>query len=179
MIYRSVDELFEMSDSVVRGTIVDHITYWSEEGTLYTDWTVHVDEVLTGEDRQVLTLRQMGGVLTDRMMHIAGDARFSEGEHFVFFLVVEDGVFYLTAMGQAVMSVSLQGDLGVPSEVTPWTDTVNISPVDATAVRDLTDITFYTVDENGSRLYHIDAMEVMTLETLRGMGVRTEQGGEQ
>ena len=177
MIYRSVDELFEMSDTVVRGTIVDHITYWSEEGTLFTDWTVHIDEVLTGEHRTVLTLRQMGGELPDRMMHIAGDARLREGEQLVFFLVVEDGIFYLTAMGQAVMTVSLQGDIGVPADVTPWTDTINLSPVDATLVRDLSDITFYAVDENGSRLYHIDEMEVMTLETLRDMGSQSEQGG--
>ena len=177
MIYRSVDELFEMSDTVVRGTIVDHITYWSEEGTLYTDWTVHVDEVLTGEPRTLLTLRQMGGELPDRMMHIAGDARLSEGEQFVFFLVTEDGIFYLTAMGQAVMTVSVQGDMGTPAEVTPWTDTINLSPVDATLVRDLSDIIFYAVDENGSRLYHIDEMEVMTLEDLRHRGTASAQGG--
>ena len=179
MIYRSVDELFEMSDSVVRGTIVDHITYWSEEGTLYTDWTVHVDEVLSGEERLVLTVRQMGGELPDRMMHIAGDARLREGEHLIFFLVVEDGVFYFTAMGQAVMTVSLQGDLGIPGGAVPWTDTINVSPVEATAVRDLSEITFYTVDEDGPRLYHIEDLEVMTLDTLRGIGARGDQGGEQ
>ncbi len=175
MVYRSVDELFSMSDAVVRGTVVEHVTYWADDGTMYTDWTVYVDEVLNGNVQGVITLRQMGGDLDDLMLHIPGDAQISDGDHLIVFMRELDGVHYLTAMGQAVMTVSLQGDVGEPGVDILMSDVVNLSPVDATVIRNLSDIVFYEVGDNGPRLYQIENAEVTTLQTLRSLG---NQGGE-
>jgi len=175
MVYRSVDELFSMSDAVVRGTVVEHVTYWADDGTMYTDWTVYVDEVLNGNVQGVITLRQMGGDLDDLMLHIPGDAQISDGAHLIVFMRELDGVHYLTAMGQAVMTVSLQGDVGEPGVDILMSDVVNLSPVDATVIRNLSDIVFYEVGDNGPRLYQIENAEVTTLQTLRSLG---NQGGE-
>ena len=175
MVYRSVDELFGMSDAVVRGTVVEHVTYWADDGTMYTDWTVYVDEILSGQTQGIITLRQMGGDLGDQMLHIPGDAQISDGDHLIVFAREVEGVHYLTAMGQAVMTVSLQGELGVPGVDVSMSDVVNLSPVDATVIRNLSDIVFYEVDDDGPRLYQIQNAEVTTLQTLRTLG---NQGGE-
>lgn len=176
MIYRSVDELYEMSHAVVRGTVTDSRTFWSDEGTLFTDWTFQVDEVLSGQAPTQVTIRQMGGEIDDVRMEIPGDGRFRIGDHLVVFLRAEDGVHYLTLMGQAVMSVSLQGGLGIPGDAQDWSDTVGVSPVDATVVRNLSDMTFYQNGEDGPQMYRVEDSEVMTLESLRALGV--EGGGQ-
>ena len=174
MIYRSVQELTDMSDSVVRGTILSHHSFWSDEGTMFTDWTVRVEEVLQGDVSAVITLRQMGGQLDDLRMHIPGDATFVDGEHVVLFLREVEGIHYLTLMGQAKLAVSLQGTTPT-GPATALGDTVDLSPVDATLVRDLTDLVFYRWDGPNGGLFHLEN-EVITLSDLRRMASSRERG---
>lgn len=172
MIYLPLEELYQMSDVVVRGTVQSHTSFWGERGEMFTDWTVSVDEVLHGEPVEQVVVRQMGGEIGDRRAMIPGDARFHDGEHVVLFLVFEDGVHYLTALGQAKLTVSVHQDR--PTELPvqggslelPRGSAAEVHPIDATLVRALSDIAFYQPEEG--ELFELSD-EVLTLEQLRAM----------
>ena len=175
MIYRSVDELAEMSDRVVRGTVLDHHTFWSDDGQMYTDWSLQIEEVLSGAPVSALTVRQMGGELDGYAIHIPGDASLEDGEHVVVFLREIDGIHYLTALGQSKLSVSLQGDLGIPNDPIEY-EQPGISRIDATLVRDLTGIAFFRPSEDGGDLYGL-GNEILTLSELRDRVAESNEGG--
>jgi hypothetical protein len=174
MVYRSVAELQQMSDAVVRGTIVSGHTYWREDGSLLTDWTVSVQEVLAGQAPETITVQQFGGEIDGIRAHIPGDAAFVVGQQVVLFL--RDGIgenvgfHYLTAMGQAVLTVSVTGVPGVetPGGVVSMGDQVMVSPLDAVLVRDISDMVFYRPGEAGDAFYHLEA-ELLTLGELRAL----------
>jgi hypothetical protein len=174
MRYLSLDQLYEMSELVVRGTILSHETFWGNDGTMYTDWTLSVDEVLEGETIRIVTFRQMGGELDDLILHIPGDAQLTDGEHVVLFLIEDAGMHYLTAMGQAKLTVSLSGRTGLPGGIVEM-GFPDVSPVDALLVRQLDDISFYEVTDAGDRLYMLDD-EIITLERLRAMSPSADGG---
>ncbi|MCA9563499.1 MAG: hypothetical protein KC561_08415 [Myxococcales bacterium] len=172
MVYRSIDELTTMSDAVVRVTVLNSRTYWTDE-TMKTEWEVRVDEVFRGEAPATLTIRQLGGELDGYSVHIPGDARFSEGESAVVFLVERDGMYFLTAMGQAKMSLSVI-DPPVTSTQTPVFDG-EVIPLNAVAIRDLSDIAFYRVVDGQSEFFGMTEPEIISLDELRSMGSRADQ----
>jgi hypothetical protein len=168
MIYVPLERLYGMSDVVVRGTVQSHTSFWGEQGEMFTDWTVRVDEVLYGEPVELVTVRQMGGQIGERHVRIPGDASLVDGEHVVLFLVEEEGVHYLTALGQAKLTVSLQGELPTPGGVVvlPRAGAEAVSPVEATLLRDLSDVSFFAPDSGEHfRLEN----EILTLSQLRAL----------
>lgn len=175
MIYRSVDELAEMSDRVVRATVLSHHTFWSDDGQMYTDWALQIDEVLSGAPVSAVTVRQMGGELDGYAIHIPGDASLQDGDHVVLFLREIEGIHYLTALGQSKLSVSLQGDLGIPNDPIEY-EQPGISRIDATLVRDLSGIAFFQPSEDGGELYGL-GNEILTLSDLRRRVAESSEGG--
>lgn len=182
MVYRSVSELVAMSDAVVRGTLVGSHSYWgpseldtADSQTIYTDWTLSVDETLSGAVDPSLIIRQWGGEVDGQSLRIPGDARLAEGEQVVLFLRELDGVYYLTAMGQAKLAVSLQGG----EQTGEGVYSPEVSPIDATLIRDLSDMAFYEVVEGRPQIFRVETAEIISLEDLRRLVLsQRDEAGE-
>jgi hypothetical protein len=182
MVYRSISELVEMSDVVVRGTLTRSASHWGANGleitsalTLFTDWTLSVDETLKGAVESTLIIRQWGGEVEGQSLRIPGDARLSEGEHVVLFLREVEGIFYLTAMGQAKLAVSLQGR----EQTGEGLFSPEVSPIDATLIRDISDMAFYEVVEGRPQIFRVETAEIISLEDLRRLVLsQRDEAGE-
>lgn len=181
MRYASLEALYEVSDAVVRGVVVDHHTYRTDTRML-TDWTVEVQEVLAGEAPTEITVRQVGGELDGLVMHIPGDAQLADGDPVLLFLQAADGVFYLTALGQSALAVELvnpadpAGPTGAIGSTTPSAQGAAQALPSGRVYRDLRGITFYGLTEDGPGLFRVDEVEVTTLEHLRELATSWEGG---
>ena len=103
----------QQSDAVVIATIGDassapHPTY----NTVMTETSIVVDEVLVGDAPKELTIRQIGGTLNGKTLHVPGDARLQKGSKVVLFLNAQDEIWYLTAMEQSKYDLSFHPKLG-------------------------------------------------------------------
>lgn len=179
MRYASLEALYEVSDVVVRGVVVDHHTFRTDT-QMFTDWTVEVQEVLAGQAPAAITVRQIGGELDGLVMHIPGDAVLAEGDHVVLFLQGAGDVLGLTALGQAALSVELMDPVS-PADLTDAITSSGASDGAAAhnlptgrVTRDLRGMTFYGPTEDGPGLFNIDEVEVTTLDHLRELASMAE-----
>ncbi len=112
----SLTSLADSSALVVRGR-VDHLGVQAEGGAIYTYVTVSVAEVLKGAAPTTLVVKQLGGVLPDLGLYIAGQARFTIGEDVLLFLAVRprDGTLYTVGLSEGKWQVlpDLQTDAAV------------------------------------------------------------------
>ncbi|PIW01770.1 MAG: hypothetical protein COW42_03875 [Deltaproteobacteria bacterium CG17_big_fil_post_rev_8_21_14_2_50_63_7] len=105
----SMAELVEASDLVVVAEVLSLNSYRAEDGIIYTDTTVQIDEVLVGEvaTKQVV-IRQWGGTVGEATLVIPGDAHLHKGEQVVLFLAdrePQNGVLFLTGLSQSKYEV--------------------------------------------------------------------------
>lgn len=82
---------------VVKQEVDRHPVY----GRARTTSHLAVREVVAGEAPASVALRQLGGELDGKLLHIPGDARIEAGQRGVFFLRQVEGEWYLTAMEQS------------------------------------------------------------------------------
>jgi len=102
------DELVDASDIVIEATVTGASAGLAEDGrTHVTRTALAVRRYAKGAGPRSWTVRQLGGKVGDRSMHVVGDAKLERGQHVVVFLRrgAGDGNAYLTAMAQAVYFV--------------------------------------------------------------------------
>lgn len=120
----SRSEQVNLSDLVVRATVVGHTYGWNADRTqLVTLTRLRVTEVYKGAAALgvELTLRQFGGEVDGLVSHIAGDPQLQDGADVVAFLRAGPGVVFLTAMAQSVYFVAppqVSGPASLPGSVT-------------------------------------------------------------
>lgn len=103
-------ELADESDLVVLVEVVDQKVFLAEDGHVYTDTFLFVDDVLKGGAKigTIVVVRQWGGTLDGVTYVLTGDARLSVGEVSVLFLADREpgsGVVFLTALSQSKFDV--------------------------------------------------------------------------
>lgn len=80
-------EMVAGSTDVVRGKVVDSISFWGESGKMiYTEHQVQVDETWVGDAAGIVTVRTPGGKVGDYTVEAHGFPRLEEGENVVLFL---------------------------------------------------------------------------------------------
>jgi|GEM_PF-1641212 len=135
MRFLSLPEHVELSELVVRARVGEARAFVGEGGLPFTDTELEVLEVFKGEAPAggKLVVRQMKGEVDGAHRAVPGDAVLVPGEEVVLFLHgVEDGVAYLTALGQSKYVVERPvGTIPGPGEN------------GVVVVRDLTGLTFY------------------------------------
>ncbi|MCB9678246.1 MAG: hypothetical protein H6737_24305 [Alphaproteobacteria bacterium] len=99
-VHEQADESHALVEAVVGGSVVVQT-----ERMVYTDTELRIVDVLGGEAPRTITVRQAGGVLPERTVFIAGDARLAAGERIVAFVRERDSRWYFTALGQSVWHV--------------------------------------------------------------------------
>lgn len=81
------EEMIAGSTDVVRGTVVDGISFWGESGRMiYTEHQVRIDETWIGDATGIVTVRTPGGKVGDYTVEAHGFPRLEEGEDVVLFL---------------------------------------------------------------------------------------------
>jgi len=102
-------QLVEMSDLVVRATVLGATSRWNEDRTqIITLTRLAVTQHLKGAGATELVVRQFGGEVDGLVSHVSGDARLEAGADVVLCLRRGAGVVYLTAMAQSVWYVNPQ-----------------------------------------------------------------------
>lgn len=102
-------QLVGMSDLVVRATVGNAQTRWSDDHARILTYTrLTVTQYLKGTGPTELVLRQMGGEIDGLVSRIAGDAHLTPGQDVVLCLRQGDGVVFLTAMAQSAWYVTAQ-----------------------------------------------------------------------
>lgn len=108
-------QLVEMSDLVVRATVLDATSRWNEDRTqIITLTRVAVTQHLKGAGPTELVVRQFGGEVDGLVSRVSGDARLEAGADVVLCLRRGVGVVYLTAMAQSVWYVGPQASGATP-----------------------------------------------------------------
>jgi len=111
-------QLVEMSDLVVRATVLGATSRWNEDHTqIITLTRLAVTQYVKGEGPTELVLRQFGGEVDGLVSRVPGDARLETGADVVLCLRRGAGVVYLTAMAQSVWYIDAQVSSGVAPEV--------------------------------------------------------------
>ena len=83
----SLEELVRQADMIVLGTVIQQKSAWNARYTaIYTDVTVAVEQTLTGNPVQVVTLQVTGGSVGGIGMRTSHDAKFRDGERVIVFL---------------------------------------------------------------------------------------------
>jgi hypothetical protein len=93
-------ELADSATLVLTGRVT-HVSVRAEGGGIYTYATVTVSEVLKGDVRdETVVVKQLGGVLPDLGLYIAGQARFAPAEDVLVFLGARprDGTLYTVGL---------------------------------------------------------------------------------
>lgn len=108
ILYKSVEELTQLSDVVVMGEVVDSETYIGNYDRISTRWTIVVNQTLKGEHNDTITVTQFGGTLDGETLVVPGDAHFELGEQVVVFLHGDAPDLYLVSMGQAKITIRPQ-----------------------------------------------------------------------
>jgi hypothetical protein len=80
-------ELVAQSDSIIRGRVIARAASWDPGHTrIYTDVTVHVEEIYKGPANETLTVRRLGGSVDGIAMRTIGEAQFADNEAVFLFL---------------------------------------------------------------------------------------------
>lgn len=115
MKYAGLEELIEISDVIVQGTVAEQKVYFDEaQGRVVTDTTFKVERTFMGKVDQKITIQQWRGTHKGITTEIPGDPNFEKGEEVIVFLHRgPEGVVALSAMGQSKYSIfpTAQGKL--------------------------------------------------------------------
>ncbi len=87
----SLKDLAKKSDTIVRATVVDETARYDANKEIYTYFTLRVLEPVKGSAKdQVITIRQIGGVVGTIASIVPGTPSFKKGEEVVVFLTQRD-----------------------------------------------------------------------------------------
>lgn len=115
MKYADVEQLIEISDIIVQGTVAEQKVYFDQaQGRVVTDTTFKIERKFLGKVEQTVTIQQWRGTHKGITSAIPGDPNFEKGEEVIIFLHRgTDGVVALSAMGQSKFSIfpTAQGKL--------------------------------------------------------------------
>jgi hypothetical protein len=106
----SLKDLAKKSDAIVRATVEDGVARYDANKEIYTYYTLRVLEPVKGSRKDdVITIRQLGGVVGTIASIVPGTPTFQKGEEVVVFLTQKDVAGYPWVMGlqQGKFSVSL------------------------------------------------------------------------
>lgn len=105
----SLKDLAKKSDTIVRATVEDEVARYDANKEIYTYFTLKVLEPVKGSHKDdVITIRQLGGVVGNIASIVPGTPTFKKGEEVVVFLTQKDVAGYPWVMGlqQGKFSVS-------------------------------------------------------------------------
>ncbi|HEY3052221.1 MAG TPA: hypothetical protein VGK04_02415, partial [Thermoanaerobaculia bacterium] len=79
------EQLIQKSPLIVRGVVLRSEAV-ERNGAIWTETVLHVDETLKGNAGATVTIREIGGIIGDRITKIFGAPEYSRGEHVLAFL---------------------------------------------------------------------------------------------
>jgi hypothetical protein len=96
----SLKDLAKKSDTIVRATVVDETARYDANKEIYTYFTLRVLEPVKGSGKdQIITIRQIGGIVGTIASIVPGTPSFRKGEEVVVFLTQKDAAGYPWVMG--------------------------------------------------------------------------------
>ena len=102
----SLPGLFRAADNVVVGLVVESTSFWNDaHDTIYTHHTIKVERVIKGTHIDQLVVRQMGGIVGETRLSIAGNASLAQDERVLLVLRDNGGFHTLVGMAQGKWSV--------------------------------------------------------------------------
>ena len=169
-------QLVEKSPVIVRGTVVSS-TAVANGDAIWTETILQVDAHIKGEAPDVLTIRELGGVLGDRITKIYGAPEYVAGERVLAFLARTPRGDYQTVdlfVGKFSEAEADGRTLWVRGEDEPHVDLLdaNLEPLPAnTLQRDATGFERYVVERVAGREGNRD----YAVRAIRSNGLRTEE----
>jgi PKD repeat protein len=80
------EQLIQKSPLIVRGVVLRSEAV-ERNGAIWTETVLHVDETLKGNAGSTVTIREIGGIIGDRITKIFGAPEYTVGEHVLAFLI--------------------------------------------------------------------------------------------
>ncbi|MCK4857145.1 MAG: hypothetical protein KAT58_04175 [candidate division Zixibacteria bacterium] len=103
----SLPELTRNSEAIVIGTVTEVSSSWAtDRAQIFTSVTLNVSESLKGNKSGVITFTQIGGVVGDTRVSVAGFPKFVEGSEVLLFLANDpDGYIPTIGLGQGKFDI--------------------------------------------------------------------------
>jgi len=95
VIYRTPNQMGSDASLVVQGTVSAVRSYWNQERSkIFTEATISVAATHKGTSQGVVRVTQLGGVVGNVRMSVAGSLQWQNGEEVILFLEGFDGASY-------------------------------------------------------------------------------------
>ncbi len=106
VIVPTLEEMTHRADVIVHAVVADQQVFEKRKGKIVTHTILEVVDGLSGaKDGELITVEQIGGVLADRQMWIAGAHRFQVGDEVVFFGARIDDYYVAYGIGFGIFDV--------------------------------------------------------------------------
>lgn len=107
-----MQSLVANSDQIVHGRVANLDSYIEQDGRVYTNITIDVDEALKGQPGHQVTIRQIGGRTGDLATIVPGMPDFKPSEEVILFLerIPSQPMHVVTGMAQGKFSVAIGPD---------------------------------------------------------------------
>lgn len=116
ILYRSPQQLGQQSSLVVQGKVADSRSYWNEKHTkILTETSIQVEQTHKGRAAGVVTIIQLGGVVGNVKVSVAGALQWNPGEEVLLFLERYGPDNYrVSGFSQGKFNVERDPDTGEP-----------------------------------------------------------------
>lgn len=101
-------QLVQESDTIVQGRVDQIYSQWdADKKVIFTYVSINVEDPVKGEQRSVVTIKQLGGAIGAMNMSIVGMPRFVRGDDLLLFLKSNgDGTHHVVGLGQGKYTVA-------------------------------------------------------------------------
>ena len=128
VLHRSVEELGRQSTLVVRGKVAGVHSFWNAKRTkVFTETEITVDQSYKGAQPAAIRILQLGGVVDNVKVNVAGALQWRAGEEVLVFLEpYTDGAFQVSGFSQGKFNIVRDRRTNQPYIVRPSQDGVEL-----------------------------------------------------
>jgi hypothetical protein len=103
----SLEEMGQVADKIVQGTVTATRSFWNAEGTkIFTEITVASDETYKGRPEGTVRILQLGGTVDNVQVTVHGALAWTPGEEVLLFLeAYRDGAHVVSGLSQGKYNV--------------------------------------------------------------------------
>jgi hypothetical protein len=121
----TVEELTARADAILVGEVTDGSCYQEDEGNIYTQVTLSVEQTIKGETKEAVSVRVPGGELNGQTLWVEDAPSFQAGERAVVFLEEREGILTVVGGFQGKFTIDNNNMVSGNMPLTEFIDQIN------------------------------------------------------